>query len=121
MRKRMSAIRIRRGPRPVARSIVRLMQTPPVIVALGPESNPVGHLVARAACSIDAAVAALERSLAEDGMLLIHRIDTQRILAAHGHAIGPARQILFFHPCYMARLLGADRAAIVEAPLKIAL
>ena len=45
-------------------------------------------------------------------------------IAAEGlwvlHEIGPARQILFFHPDRMVRLLTADPAALLEAPLKLA-
>lgn len=33
--------------------------------------------------------------------------------------IFPARQLLFFHPRYMSRLLRADARAIPEVPLKI--
>ena len=36
-------------------------------------------------------------------------------------AIGPTRQILFFHPRLMARLLEADVRALLEAPLKFVL
>ena len=51
-------------------------------------------------------------------MWILHEIDPQALLAKDGYRIGPARQILFFYPHLMARLLGADPAAVLEAPLK---
>ena len=38
-----------------------------------------------------------------------------------GYAITEARQILFFHPRIMERLLQVDPSALLEAPLKFAI
>jgi len=97
--------------------------TPPaslVPVAFGRASATHGHLLARTRGSIDDVIAALTRAIAAAQMLVLHAIDPQRILSAHGYQLPPARQLLLFHPRYMARLLAIDPAAIVEAPLKIA-
>jgi uncharacterized protein (DUF302 family) len=59
--------------------------------------------------------------IAAEDLLVLHEIDPQAILARSGFDIGPARQILFFHPKFMARLLAADPSALLEAPLKFAL
>lgn len=60
-----------------------------------------------------------ERILAAD-LWVLHEINPQMLLHRGGYDIGPARQILFFHPRLMSRLLAADSAALLEAPLKFA-
>jgi uncharacterized protein (DUF302 family) len=52
---------------------------------------------------------------------VLQEVDTQLLLRRAGYAVGPVRQILFFHPRFMARILAADSAALLEAPLKIAI
>lgn len=68
---------------------------------------PFTEVVARLKVGIDAA-----------GLWVLHEIDPQMLLRKGGYAIGKARQILFFHPRYVARILSADPAALIEAPLK---
>ncbi len=63
----------------------------------------------------------LRSAIAASGLWVLHEIDPQAILARVGHDIGAVRQILFFHPDRMVRLLGADPAALLEAPLKLAI
>jgi uncharacterized protein (DUF302 family) len=88
-------------------------------VPLGPASRPAGHVVVAGLTDVDATVARLVRAIDAEGLLLVHAIDPQRILAASGYEIPPIRQLLFFHPRYMARLLGVDPAAVIEVPLKL--
>lgn len=71
---------------------------------------PFAELAARLRTGIEAA-----------GLWVLHEIDPQAILLRGGYDIGAARQILFFHPRVMKRLLEADAAAILEVPLKFAL
>jgi uncharacterized protein (DUF302 family) len=52
---------------------------------------------------------------------ILQEIDPQMLLKRGGYLIAPVRQILFFQPRFMARILEADPAAAVEAPLKIAI
>lgn len=63
----------------------------------------------------------LRSAIGAAGLWVLHEIDPQKVLARAGRAIGPARQILFFHPDLMVRLLQANQAALLEAPLKLAL
>lgn len=67
---------------------------------------PFSEVVTRMKVGIDAA-----------GLRVLHEIDPQ-VLLRGGYTIGKARQILFFHPRYVARILSADPAALIEAPLK---
>lgn len=65
--------------------------------------------------------ARLRAGIEAAGLWVLHEIDPQAILLRGGYEISPARQILFFHPRLMKRLLEADAAAILEVPLKFAL
>jgi uncharacterized protein (DUF302 family) len=62
----------------------------------------------------------LRAAIEANGLWVLHEIDPQAIVARAGHQIGLTRQILFFHPDFMVRLLAADPAALLEAPLKFA-
>ncbi|HEV2674274.1 MAG TPA: DUF302 domain-containing protein [Aliidongia sp.] len=65
-------------------------------------------------------VARLRTAIEAADLWVLHEIDPQMLLRRGGYAISPARQILFFHPRLMVRLLAADPAALLEAPLKFA-
>lgn len=62
----------------------------------------------------------LRQAIEAAGLWVLHEIDPQKVLQRGGHDIGSARQILFFHPDLMVRLLRANPAALLEAPLKLA-
>lgn len=64
-------------------------------------------------------IAALEAAVAAEELWVVARLDPQMLLAKGGYQILPARQLLYFHPRYMARLLTINPAAIIEAPLKL--
>jgi uncharacterized protein (DUF302 family) len=51
---------------------------------------------------------------------VLQEINSKMLLKRGGYGASPVRQILFFHPRFMARILEADSAAVLEAPLKIA-
>ncbi len=74
------------------------------------------------ACSlpVEEVVARLKHRIEAAKLWVLHDINPQMLLHRGGYAIGPARQILFFHPRLMSRLLAADSAALLEAPLKFA-
>ncbi len=60
----------------------------------------------------------LRSAIEGEDIMVLHEVDAQAILKRSNYAIGPARQILFFHPRLMARLLQGDTSALLEAPLK---
>ena len=60
----------------------------------------------------------LKHALQAHDLWLIHDIDTQMLLKRGGHDIPGLRQLLFFHPRYMARLLSTDPNALNHVPLK---
>ena len=61
----------------------------------------------------------LKQAIAEEDLWLIHEIDPQALLRRTGHGIHPTRQLLFFHPRFMTRLLTIDPNALIEVPLKL--
>jgi uncharacterized protein (DUF302 family) len=60
----------------------------------------------------------LRQGIQAQGFLLLHEIDTQKIVKAHGVEIAGLKQLLFFHPRYIKAILAANSAGVVEAPLK---
>ncbi|WP_448955883.1 SRPBCC family protein [Labrys neptuniae] len=66
-------------------------------------------------------VASVKSAIANSDFWLLHEINPQALLQKGGYAISPTRQLFFFHPDYMARLLSASPAALLEAPLKFAI
>ena len=63
----------------------------------------------------------LKKRIVEHGFLLLHEIDTQAIVAKQGVSIPPLRQLLFFHPKYIAEIMANDPLAINDIPLKLVL
>lgn len=86
----------------------------------GDVSPPPGEAVVVSPVDFDATLERLRQAFALQDLWLIHEIDPQMLLARGGHRIGRARQLLFFHPRYAARLLEANPAALIEIPLKLA-
>ncbi len=60
----------------------------------------------------------IKQAIKAAGFLLVHEINTQQILSSKGIKIAGLRQLLFFRPDYMKRLLDIHPEAILEAPLK---
>lgn len=90
----------------------------PVRYATPTETQPTQHR-ALSGLPFEETLARLREAIQEEGLWLIHEIDPQMLLQKGGYAILATRQLLFFHPQYMARLLEADPSALVEAPLKL--
>lgn len=82
-------------------------------------TDPAFQRVLATPLGFDGVLDVVRAVLAEQVLWIIHEIDPQMLLARGGYQIERTRQILFFHPRYMTRLLGADPSALLEAPLKI--
>jgi uncharacterized protein (DUF302 family) len=63
-------------------------------------------------------VSALKTGIAAADLWLIAEIDPQKLLETAGYAGPRARQLLFFHPRFMVRLLAANPNGVAEVPLK---
>jgi uncharacterized protein (DUF302 family) len=64
-------------------------------------------------------VSRLKEALLAEDLWVIHEIDPQTLMQRGGYGVLPIRQLLFFHPRYLARLLELDPMALLEVPLKI--
>ena len=84
-----------------------------------PTSPPPFQRAVTSTLSFEATITRLKHALETHEVWLIHEIDPQMLLQRGGYAIRPTRQLLFFHPRYMAQLLAVDPNAVVEAPLKL--
>ncbi|AHX15440.1 hypothetical protein CH75_21090 [Dyella jiangningensis] len=89
-------------------------------VSYGEMSPPPGEAVVMSPVGFDATLLRLKQAFERQDLWVIHEIDPQMLLARGGHSIGKARQLLFFHPRYAARLLEANPATLIEIPLKVA-
>jgi len=61
----------------------------------------------------------LRSAILSEEMLILHEIDTQKIVTGYGVPAHPITQLLFFHPRFIARILDADARAVIQAPLKL--
>jgi uncharacterized protein (DUF302 family) len=61
----------------------------------------------------------LKENILAEGFLILHEIDTQSIVSKHGIIIKPLKQILFFHPNYIQKIVAEDYLAINEIPIKL--
>lgn len=77
-----------------------------------------GQVVRESGYPFDETVGRLKAAIHAQDLWVIQELDPQMLLRRGGYAIPPVRQIFYFHPRYMARLLARNAAAIVEAPLK---
>jgi len=82
-------------------------------------SSPPFQAVVTSTLDFDGTLARLKQGIEAADLWLIQEIDPQMLLRRGGYLIAPARQLLFFHPRYVVRLLAADPAAVVEIPLKL--
>jgi uncharacterized protein (DUF302 family) len=89
----------------------------PVVYARQPLAIA-GQCAVLSAYDFETTVSRLVKAVAEADLRLIHEIDPQAQLRKGGFAINPTHQFLFFHPRFMARILGADPRAAIETPLK---
>lgn len=81
------------------------------------EGSPPSAFIA--AFPFEETLSRLKAALEAEELWLIHEIDPQQLLRRGGYAILPTRQLLFFHPRYLARLLEGDPTGLIEAPLRI--
>jgi uncharacterized protein (DUF302 family) len=88
-------------------------------VEYAPASSPPFHSVVVSVLDFEATVSRLKQAITDMDLWLISEVNPQMLLERGGYAIRPARQLFFFHPRYLVRLLSADPAAVVEIPLKL--
>jgi uncharacterized protein (DUF302 family) len=96
----------------------------PDLVTLDPSSIatvPQHQIVVPSSYGFEETLQRLRDAIAAAELWIIHEIDPQALLKNGGFATIRLRQLLWFHPRYMARLLLADPGAVPEVPLKFVL
>ena len=89
-----------------------------IITYGSPSSEPSFQHINLSAFSFEVTVNRLKNAIEAESLWLLHKIDPQILLKRGGFEIFATRQLLFFHPRYMKRLLAIDPNALIEAPLK---
>lgn len=79
---------------------------------------PVENIAVSSPFSFGETLDFLRGRIAGADMMVLHEIDTQAIIARAGVESLGLRQLLYFHPRYMKRVLEGNPAAVIEAPLK---
>ncbi|ESZ26495.1 DUF302 domain-containing protein [Mesorhizobium sp. M0243] len=91
------------------------------LVTLDPSSMatiPRHQIVVSSSYGFDETLQRLRDAIAAAELWIIHEIDPQALLRKGGISTIRLRQLLWFHPRYMARLLLTDPGAVPEAPFK---
>jgi uncharacterized protein (DUF302 family) len=89
------------------------------LVQYGVSRPTTGQRVLESRFAFEATIARLERAIVARELWVVAALDPQLLTRRAGFELLPARQLLFFHPRFVARILAANPSALVEAPLKI--
>ncbi|BCM93274.1 hypothetical protein IAD21_05163 [Abditibacteriota bacterium] len=81
-------------------------------------STPLENICVESPFDFEETLKTLRENIAGAEMMVLHEIDTQAIIARAGIPSDGLRQLLYFHPRYMRRVLETNSAAVIEAPLK---
>ncbi len=92
------------APAPVA---AQMTSAPDFLVTM-PSSHP-----------FDETVALIKQAIEGENFMILHEINPQQMLRMVGMRTGGMRQILYFHPRFMKRIVEANRNGGIEPPLKI--
>ena len=67
----------------------------------------------------DETLSLLRQAIEAENLMVVHEINPQQMMRMVGVRTRGMRQILFFHPRYMKRVLETNRNGGIEPPLKI--
>lgn len=77
-----------------------------------------GSNIAMSKYSFDETVDILKGAIEEQNFMVIHVIDGQKMLRMAGKDVGGMKQIFYFHPKYMKKVMEANNEAAIQIPLK---
>jgi len=60
----------------------------------------------------------LNGAIEEQNLMVIHEVDAQKMLRMAGKQVNGMKQIFYFHPKYMKKVIEANPAAAIQIPLK---
>lgn len=72
-----------------------------------------------AAGGFDETVANLKQAIEAENLMVVHEVNPQQMLRMVGFRVGGMRQILYFHPRFMKRIVETDQNGGIVPPLKI--
>ncbi|MFH6959519.1 DUF302 domain-containing protein [Flavobacterium aquidurense] len=78
-----------------------------------------GSKMAMSKYSFSETVDMLKGAIEQQNLMVIHEIDGQKMMQMAGKKIGGMKQLLFFHPAYMAKVLAVNEMAGIVIPFKI--
>ncbi|MFQ5677043.1 MAG: DUF302 domain-containing protein [bacterium] len=77
-----------------------------------------GSTVKMSKYSFDETVDILTGAIEEQNLMVIHIIDGQKMLRMAGKNVKGMKQIFYFHPKYMRKVMEANQEAAIQIPLK---
>ena len=98
----------------------------PVLLAQEPGAAqmmklPVSQVMTASTYDFNDTVEILTAAIEEENMMVIKEIDAQKMLKMVNKKVGGMKQLLFFHPRFMKRIIETNRLGAIEPPLKVAI
>ncbi len=89
--------------------------------ALAQQMSPAPDFIvtSRSALGFDATLETLKGAIEGENLMIVTEINPQQMLRMVGVQTGGMRQVLFFHPRYMKRIIETNRNGAIEPPLKV--
>ena len=109
----------------IAKAVVPLLVVS--LLVAGPlQSNqmsnlPESQVMMNSAYDFSDTVELLTAAIEEQNLMVVKEIDAQKMLRMVNMRVGGMKQLLFFHPRYMKRIMETNPQGTIEPPLKIAI
>lgn len=103
--------------RPFGLALIAAMLLPQVA---GAQMQPAdGSLMTPSKLAFDDTVSTLQQAIEGHNLMVIQVVDGQKMLRMAGKQVNGMKQIFYFHPTYMKRVMEANAMATIQIPLKI--
>ncbi len=108
----------------IARAVVPLVVVS-LLVAAPPQAGqmmnlPESQVMVQSAYDFGDTVELLTAAIEEQNLMVVKVIDAQKMLKMVNKQVGGMKQLLFFHPRYMKRIIETNPQGTIEPPFKIA-
>ena len=88
-------------------------------VALAQSKPSDGSQMRMSRLSFGETVSTIQGAIEDQNLMVIHTIDGQKMLRMAGKKVKGMKQIFYFHPRFMKRVIEANKMAGIQIPLKI--
>ena len=78
-----------------------------------------GSKMAMSKYSFSETVDLLKGAIEQQNLMVVYELDGQKMLKMAGKNVGGMKQLFFFHPAYMAKVMKANEMAGIVIPFKI--